>query len=404
MTQKKIKSYLEKILNSNEFAESETSKLLLEYLVNASLTDEMPKESTIAHEVFGKEISNSKTETNVRVYIRNLRQKLDSYYMNEGKNDSLRFAIPKGRYKVHFRENKKTFASTPVRTWWIVSNILLALALIAFIFIFLSKAPFGNSKPKNELAEHGVWSNLFDNKKPVLLVFGDYYFFRYHHSIPGSRYIRDFQINSDEDFSLMVQDSSDHFIPANLTYLGKFALWTLFDLEKIFHNMQKTVEIKLASDLEWLDLNKYNVIFIGPFKTQRLLTSILQSLNFTYEIHPNLLVYTDQDTSYSYHAVKVKETGYERDYTLVAKLPGPNNNIIYMFSSTHDIGHTSTVRSLTNLEKINNLGEPFQIPENLRYFVGIFQVQGFERTSFDPTLLHFRPIPENFKVINPKID
>ena len=97
------KDLLNKILESQEFSGSERYQKLLRYLVQSTLDKNIPKEVTIAYEVFGIDVnSDSLPESNIRVYVHNLRKKLDSYYAHEGVNDPVRLVIPKGRYKVEF--------------------------------------------------------------------------------------------------------------------------------------------------------------------------------------------------------------------------------------------------------------------------------------------------------------
>ena len=97
MNLKKTQQVVDKILQSNEFQGSENYHNLLKYLVDKSLSGDSPKESTIAFDVFGKDLNSDDLDTSsVRVYMHNLRQKLDSYYMNEGCNDEFRLTIPKG--------------------------------------------------------------------------------------------------------------------------------------------------------------------------------------------------------------------------------------------------------------------------------------------------------------------
>ena len=82
------RSYLKKILESQEFSRAQKYQRLLQYLVDASLEGEIPKEVTIAHEVFFEDNAyDTGSTTKVRVYIHNLRKKLDSYYTSEGKNN-----------------------------------------------------------------------------------------------------------------------------------------------------------------------------------------------------------------------------------------------------------------------------------------------------------------------------
>jgi hypothetical protein len=91
-----IKLILQSILESNTFKDSPIYKNLLSYLVESNLTDNIPKEVTIAIEIFGKDTSfNSNKDSTVRYHIHMLRKKLDNYYKNEGKADKFRIIIPK---------------------------------------------------------------------------------------------------------------------------------------------------------------------------------------------------------------------------------------------------------------------------------------------------------------------
>ena len=95
--------YVKKINESLEFSNSGKYRNLLNYLVDASEKGLVPKEVTIAYEVFNIDAGrDSVNEANIRVYIHNLRKKLDTYYNNEGKDDKLILKIPKGRYKVEY--------------------------------------------------------------------------------------------------------------------------------------------------------------------------------------------------------------------------------------------------------------------------------------------------------------
>ena len=99
-------STLKKILGSDEFKKKALYQKLLTYLVEASLNDLVPKEVTIAQDVFEKgDEFNASLDTSVRVYVHNLRNKLQHYYQSDGKDDPLQIRIPKGR--VHIRRYGK---------------------------------------------------------------------------------------------------------------------------------------------------------------------------------------------------------------------------------------------------------------------------------------------------------
>ena len=74
---------------------------LLRYLVKESLAgrSDQLKGYTIGLEVFSRDKNfNPELDPIVRIQAGRLRRSLDNYYLNEGKNDSIRFSIPKGNY------------------------------------------------------------------------------------------------------------------------------------------------------------------------------------------------------------------------------------------------------------------------------------------------------------------
>ncbi|MGD9931805.1 MAG: helix-turn-helix domain-containing protein, partial [Mangrovibacterium sp.] len=80
---------MDRILGSTAFSKSTVNRELLKYLVQASMNGENPKEFQIAADVFGKKMNSGK-EVNIRVYIHNLRKKLEEYYQTEGKEDEFK--------------------------------------------------------------------------------------------------------------------------------------------------------------------------------------------------------------------------------------------------------------------------------------------------------------------------
>ena len=98
--------WIEKICSSRVFT-SPTDTRLLHFLVNSTLEGLVLKETVIAVEIFNRDPSyNPGDDSIVRSSIYNLRKKLDTYYLEEGKSDKIRVTIPKGSYQVVFEEVK----------------------------------------------------------------------------------------------------------------------------------------------------------------------------------------------------------------------------------------------------------------------------------------------------------
>ena len=124
-------------------------------------------------------------------------------------------------------------------------------------------------------------------------------------------------------------------------------------------------------------------------------------MNSSYRVHPNTIFYNDKnlDTTFQYKSPKDIKTGYLKDFALVTKLHGPNENIILLFTATHDIGQSATVSSFLSEEFLQNFEDNFKNKKNPhKLFEAIFEVQGFRRTGFHPNLVQFHELPDSFVI------
>jgi hypothetical protein len=392
----KAQIYLNKILQSQEFAKATKYRELLQYLVKASLEGKSPKEITIAYDVFGVEPKQDKVnDTNIRVYIHNLRKKLDSYYLHESQDDEIQLEIPKGCYQVNFINKSRPAKLISRHTILYTAFVILFLSILLNIyFIQSNKSKFSIDNPIKK--NNPVWEDYFKSKLPILIVLGDYFLYKDSFIPNRTRYIRDFRINSPVDLEQFLTDSSsykEYIIETEHTLLGKLAPWCLYNLQSTLLPINSQIELKLSSKLQWSDLKKYNILFVGSFKTLGIFRELIKKLHFTYQIDPNLLYYhpPNADTSFSYHASQsLPDSPYETDYAVIVKFPGPNHNVITMFASTRDIGCLATVDFLTSPRFLDPfINENIKKAPAVKYFEAIFEVQGYERTVISTTLLHF---------------
>ncbi len=100
-----IRSQLERLLATNYFKTSPRLRRFLAYTVEQvlSASEQGLKEYTIALEVFSKPDSfDPRVDSAVRVAARQLRAKLDTYYLNEGAQDSVLIRFRPGGYVPRF--------------------------------------------------------------------------------------------------------------------------------------------------------------------------------------------------------------------------------------------------------------------------------------------------------------
>jgi Tol biopolymer transport system component len=97
------RAFLDKVCASAEFARSEQMSRFLRFLVEQRISGETTvlSERLIGVRVFGKEPGwDPREDTIVRTEARRLRSKIDSYYLGVGREDRVRFSLPKGAYRV----------------------------------------------------------------------------------------------------------------------------------------------------------------------------------------------------------------------------------------------------------------------------------------------------------------
>jgi eukaryotic-like serine/threonine-protein kinase len=100
---------LERVLASAPFANSKRSQKFLRYVVESSLNNqnELLKEFAIAVDVFERDGSyDPSIDATVRVEAGRMRSRLRDYYADEGRNDPVVIAVPKGGYRATFTQRR----------------------------------------------------------------------------------------------------------------------------------------------------------------------------------------------------------------------------------------------------------------------------------------------------------
>jgi hypothetical protein len=403
---------LAKIKNSQEFREKHLYQKLLSYLVEASFGDSTPKEITIAQDVFNKgDDFNASLDTTVRVYAHNLRNKLQHYYQEEGKNDSLQIQIPKGHYRVEFvaRSVSKKLSLTnrnfPV---WILS----LLCFILFTFIIVDKFFLSSPAITIDLIDTSsqVWQTFFNNGYPNSVVIGDFLVFHeYNDQLQRARRIQDYQINTVEDLDAYIRDNPKKNIESwALGELPHNSIFNLYDLNRLFLSFEQTYEISFTTEIDINFIKNRNIFYIGEFKNLRALSDLISNLPIKYKTLPwwqGLISYQTEDslvtlrTSHDW-----SESRYVVDLGIFAKLLGSNNENYIIICG---VGYDSQIKIVqlfseqSSLKELENqiLKTHGYIPD---YFTIVFEVRGFDRASTTAEMKFFFEIEDDYyKKSNP---
>ena len=395
LEQSQIRVILADILESPEFKDSQRYRELLQYLVEESIAGRSPKETTIGIQLFGKDASfNSKEDATVRVYINNLRKKLDHYYLTSEKPHAQKLSIPVGHYKVEFISSaeKVDHPSTKKGT---MTYALIALGFIASFALgyFTSRSP--HVDPRVGAPPNPIWNDFIKpNGRPTLIVVGDHYFLR-ERGKTGT-YSRITSINSPEDYRQAIATDPEfakRYEPSDFTYLRPGALYGLTQILSVIRNSPNGYSIKLASQFTIGDFNSNNVIFLGPLKTLFSFQKFVHIFKLEYSVAPPFIrVQGEKGDSIHEFSIGDQRGGtYEKDVAVVAKAAGPEGSTILMLLGFAETGTIEAANAACNSQLINAISMKYPLPSlaDPFYFTLIIATEGMTEAIFNTNILYF---------------
>jgi Tol biopolymer transport system component len=150
-----IRSHLARVLSSHQFAKAPRLRQLLTYLVESTLEGRGPllKESLVGIDVFERPADyDPKADPVVRVQVKRVRERLESYYSTAGAGDALRIILTRGSYAPQFSTARVAVAPAvearhPAKWAGIAA---FAIAAIVLIGIFIPHGVFRTSAMRAE--------------------------------------------------------------------------------------------------------------------------------------------------------------------------------------------------------------------------------------------------------------
>ena len=403
LNKKGKEALLNRILQSNAFVNSHVYQNLLTYLVRASIKNITPKEYTIATEVFhkGSDFDPSQ-DTIVRVYIYNLRKKLDHYYSHEGLNEDIRIELPKGHYELNFVLSKKPKIKTNLnRFFWIIALIILLITNLVYIYKYHFKDSTYTqvSYYKNDL----IWANFLLSSIPKQIVLGDHFFFIKNSRSREKRIIlRRDNINTPLEFNEYKAEKIErrNYVKLRYPMFPRNSVWPFADIIRLFLITQQNFQLNYSSNVTASEIANYNILFVGSFHTLASFEQTFRNSIFTYQVYPNILSYHDEqkDTLITYPE-EGDPLNHHIDYGIVRKIPGPNKNIVFVFTSFHETGTSGMVKYLTEPKSLRELKKLLEkkygyVPQ---YFEILFKTHGYDRTAYSTEIEHIHEINPDIK-------
>ena len=431
------RTHLERLLASEQLGKSESGRKLLTYLFERSLREDAPKETEIAHDVFGKDASfNGAEDSLVRVGVRTLRQKLMEYYAGGSNSDPLQFAIPKGGYRLTFIKQMdhrhgalaalhpaaattpatgiappgngslSSGAATPASggsgPWMWTAAIALALLVLSLAtnvrFWSVSRNVTADAATQR-VRESPVWANMVDSPRPLTIVLGDLFMFTQIDPKTGHTLtVRDAEINSSEQLRAILADNPAFAAERGQRYVSmiqKSAAIGMSAVLRIVDTPGRRVEVEVRDDLQADDIRRNDIIYVGPIVGLGPLAGYYQ-LRSRYRFDsagPRLI---DLNTKKVF-TPEGSLAGQRMDYALVAKFPGPAGNHIMIFTSgLSNAGLLQNVRTLTSPEGLASLAAKVRantggaLPDA---FEALITVTGFRQTDLATEIVEVSALP-----------
>lgn len=394
---------MERIIASGVLGRSRTYSKLLDYLVTCSEEGRSPKELEIAVEVFGRGGDFDPSQDSlVRVYMHNLRQKLDQFASEHADESGYRLAIPRGEYRLLAERNEPSPepVEPPVQSVsrrpsaWVIALIgLLVLNLVALVSLN-DDAP---ETPEQQIAASPVWRDVLDDDIPLVVVVGDYYIFAELDERGNvSRLIRDFSINSSEDLDDLFMYSPDlleSYYDLDLTYLPQASAQALTDILRVVYAAGKSARVIPMSELSATELKTSHVVYVGYISAldtlmEFVFASSSLSVGDTFDELENET--TGEVYTSGAGMLRYDQRNY-RDYGFLSTFPGPDGNQFLIVSGTRDEGVMHVAQALASADDIALLERQIAADESEgpAAFEALYEVAGFDRLNLDAMLVHF---------------
>ena len=361
-----------------------------------------PKEVDIAVDVFdrGDEFDPNQ-DAFVRVYVHNLRQKLEKFYAAHSADGGVRLSIPRGEYRLAVAVADKAVGKRAARTvppvWAAAIATLLVVNLVAIVaWRYGSPAPAGN----RAVAQTPLWSELLSDDLPVLVVVGDYFIFAELDEFGTvRRLVREFDVNSSDDLDTLFVNYPDlipSYLDLDLTYLPQGSAPALGELLRVVHAGDKDVQITTMTELRAADLKDRHIIYVGYISALgTLMDFVFASSGLRVGANFDELHNLRTGESYTSGAGIPGASDYE-DYGLISTFPGPDGNQFLIVAGTRDSGLMHAAQVIASLD---DLGELEDVPGAVTpegnaapAFEALYEVTGFDRINLDATLVYKAPL------------
>lgn len=411
----------EQIIRSGALGRSKVYASLLQYLLDAA-DQGSPKEIEIAIEVLGRSTDfDVAKDSAVRVYIHQLRKKLEHYYDKFEPDWRYKLTVPKGQYTIEVLERADSEAvateepspettavargelsdgepenqppvqlASKARRFWPAAIVVLLLANL--VYLAVGDWLYG-AADDSRVAEHPTWRAVLNDDVPILVVMGDYYIFgELDEAGNVSRMIRDFEINSKQDLDNLFAAEPElgwTYYDLNLNYLPEGSALALADIIPVLRSGNKPVNVKMMSDVNTRDLQRNHVVYIGYISAlDRISNMVFSVSNLRIGENYDQLINNERREVYTSDAGLPSFDEPFLDYGWFATFPSTQKTQMIIIAGMRDGGLVQTAQALSELASLRDIDKRLaeSEQESSSAYEAIYQVRGLDRMNFDAQL------------------
>lgn len=403
-----IRQQAERIRASGLLGKPGTLSRLFDYLLERSLIAEVAKETEIALTVFGKSINlNAPQDSVVRVTVHKLRRRLEDFYNHAPSQTTSRIVIPKGEYRLAiertpFNEPEAQAPEPPtapksadvVHPWRrrVASGATLLITAMVGAVIAIMAVTDRRDWDMRAVRNSAVWGPLLADDLPITIVVGDYYLLG--ETDPNgdvARLVREFSINSPDDFMTQMEANPDlmaRYRNLQLTYLPTASAFALQDLVPML-STKKRVRIMLMSDMNGNVLRNTHIVYIGYISGLGLLSDpVFNASRMMPGDSYDVLIDTTTNEGYYSSAADVGESRYT-DYGYFATFPGPAHNRIVVIAGTRDTGVMTVAETVLRPAALDELKKKAGAATS---FESLYEVYGVAKAGMNTRQVFVAPL------------
>lgn len=405
---------LGQVLASKTFEKTPALRALLEYLWRQR--DFAVSEYAIATEALGRSPSfDPRIDATVRVQISRLRQRLDKFYEEEGRDSPERLIIPLGSHRVESEScpmaprqdlatpalvsSPPSLAAPAAMPAWrrslpaLAAGLLLVICLIETGLLLSRRGP---APAKSTLAPGWLWKRFFANSRRTRIILPTPVFFSFKRpgeSPDATVMLRDTEVNEFSQGGLssvyrtMHRDLGEPTLSESYTVTSD--TFASVELVRYLDHTGLGTSITSSADAPLEALDSENVIALGTWGTLTPLKPYLQQMSFELSRHENYVLNRRPADGEPARISGFTESADRSVWPgIIAFLPGSSANTrLLILASRHTSALVSFLTSTHGLELLENMWKAKGSPEFFEVVVDS-EMGGRGLVRFWPVVLH----------------